>query len=115
MRVEADDVDTAHRVGVGRMIVGVDGSDRSRDALALAQALHAPEGRLLVAYVHPFGELSSLLADGHDEQLVRETAESVARQLHEALAGGIERELRIVGGRWPAERLHELTPTTWPR
>jgi nucleotide-binding universal stress UspA family protein len=108
MSAKTDDVQAAQRVSVGRVLVGVDGSDRSRDALALGQALHAPDSRLLVAYVHPFGELSSLLGDGHVEQLVRETVQSVARDLYKVLDGRIERELRTVGGRSPAERLHEL-------
>jgi nucleotide-binding universal stress UspA family protein len=42
----------------------------------------------------------------------RETAESIARQLDEVLDDGIERELRIAGGRSPAERLHELAVET---
>jgi hypothetical protein len=58
-------------------IVGLDGSDGSRDALALAQALIEPGARLLIVYVHPFAELASLVTNGHYERLVREAAESV--------------------------------------
>jgi nucleotide-binding universal stress UspA family protein len=94
------------------VIVGVDGSERSRDALALGQALSAPGARVVIAYVHPFGELSTLLADGHYEQLVRETAESVGRQVSEVLDDRTERELRIIAGRSPAARLQQLALET---
>jgi nucleotide-binding universal stress UspA family protein len=91
-----------------RVIVGVDASERSRDALALGQALSEPDGRLLIVYAHPFGELSSLLAEGDEERLVREGAESVARQAHEVLDDGTEREMRIVAGRSAAAVLQQL-------
>jgi hypothetical protein len=70
---------------VRRVIVGVDASQRSRDALALGQALNEPGGRLIIVYAHAFGELSGLLTEGDEERLVREAAESVARQAHEVL------------------------------
>jgi hypothetical protein len=37
MSAETDDVQAAQRVSVGRVLVGVDGSERSRDGLALGQ------------------------------------------------------------------------------
>jgi nucleotide-binding universal stress UspA family protein len=104
--------DDAARDDAPPVIVGVDGSDRSRDALALAQALTEPGRRLLIVYVHPFGELASLLKDGRYEDLVREAAESVARQAHEVLDPRTERELRIVSGRSPAAALQQLALET---
>jgi nucleotide-binding universal stress UspA family protein len=98
--------------GVSRVIVGVDASERSRDALALGQALSKPDGRLLIVYAHPFGDLASLLTEGDEERLVREGAESVARQAHEVLDGATERELRIVAGRSPAAVLQQLAIET---
>jgi nucleotide-binding universal stress UspA family protein len=95
-----------------RVIVGVDGSDRSRDALALGETLNQPGGRLLIAYVHPFGELASLLTDEHYESLVREAAESVAKQVQEVLEPRTEREMRIVSGRSPAAGLQQLALET---
>jgi nucleotide-binding universal stress UspA family protein len=97
---------------VSRVIVGVDASERSRDALALAEALSEPDGRLLIVYAHPFGELASLLTEGDEERLVREGAESVARQAHEVLEGATEREMRIVAGRSPAAVLQQLAVET---
>jgi nucleotide-binding universal stress UspA family protein len=98
--------------GDSPVIVGVDGSDRSRDALALAQALIEPGARLLIVYVHPFAELASLLANGHYERLVREAAESVAQQAQEVLEPRTEREMRIVSGRSPAAGLQQLALET---
>jgi nucleotide-binding universal stress UspA family protein len=93
---------------VRRVIVGVDASQRSRDALALGQALNEPRGRLLIVYAHAFGELSGLLTEGDEERLVREAAESVARQAHEVLDDATGREMRIVAERSPAAALQQL-------
>jgi nucleotide-binding universal stress UspA family protein len=95
-----------------RVIVGVDASDRSRDALALAQALNEPGGQLIVVYAHAFGELSGLLTEGDEERLVREAAESVARQAHEVLDDRTGREMRIVAARSPAAALQQLALET---
>ena len=62
---------------------------------------------MLIVYAHPFGELSSLLTEGDEERLVRDAAESVARQAHEVLDDGTEREMRIVAGRSPAAVLQQ--------
>src|SRR5689334_1492429 len=95
-----------------RVVVGVDASQHARDALALGQALSAPRGLLVFVYAHPFGELSSLLSEGDEERLVREAAESVARQAHEVLDAATGREMRIVGGRSPAAVLQQLAVET---
>jgi hypothetical protein len=43
------------------IIVGVDGTERSRDALALAELLAGTAGgRLLIAHVHNYGQLEGL-------------------------------------------------------
>jgi nucleotide-binding universal stress UspA family protein len=90
------------------VIVGVDGSDTSRDALALGQMLAGPSGRLLVAHVHPFGPLSSLIGPGEYESVVRKTADSIFAHAREILDDATERELRLVSGRSPAEGLGTL-------
>jgi nucleotide-binding universal stress UspA family protein len=95
-----------------RVIVGVDASDRSRDALALGQALNEPGGQLIVVYAHAFGELSGLLNEGDEERLVRDAAESVARQAHEVLDDRTGREMRIVAARSPAAALQQLALET---
>jgi hypothetical protein len=46
------------------IVVGVDGSERSRDALALATRLADPGQHLLLTHVHGYGRLSNLLSGG---------------------------------------------------
>jgi hypothetical protein len=53
---------TPTNVNVAPLIVGVDGSERSADALALAARLAEPGQRLVLAHVHPYGQLSDLLS-----------------------------------------------------
>jgi nucleotide-binding universal stress UspA family protein len=88
------------------IVVGVDGSERSHDALVLAGVLaQVLGGGLLIAHVHPYRDLSSLLAEGEYEQLVREVAESTLAQSEEAVPDSIEREMRLVEKRSPAAGL----------
>ena len=50
---------------LGPVVVGVDGSERSVEALALADVLGPALGRrVVIAYVHPFRQLSSLFSEG---------------------------------------------------
>src|SRR3954453_5981096 len=90
------------------VIVGVDGSDASRDALALGQMLGGPNGRLLVVHVHPFGPLSSLMGPGEYEDVVRTTADSIFTHAREILDDATDRELRLLSKRWPAEGLGSI-------
>jgi hypothetical protein len=46
--------DSERADGVAPLIVGVDGSERSRDALALAVQLAEPGQGILLAHVHPY-------------------------------------------------------------
>ena len=56
----------------GPVIVGVESSERSADAMALADLLGRALGRrLVIAHVHPFRQLSSLFAEGEYERLER--------------------------------------------
>jgi nucleotide-binding universal stress UspA family protein len=93
---------------LGPVIVGVDGSDASRDALALGQMLAGPQGRLLVVHVHPFGPLSSLMGPGEYEDVVRTTADSIFTHAREILDDATDRELRLVSKRSPAEGLGSI-------
>lgn len=90
------------------LIVGVDGSERSGDALALAARLAEPGERLVLAHVHPYGELSDLLTGDDYAQLVREVAESTLAAAEATLDAATERAMRLVAGRSPAAGLHEL-------
>ena len=93
----------------GPVIVGVDGSERSIDALALADLLGAALGRdVVIAYVHPFKQVSSLLAPGEYERLVREVAESTFDQVRTHLRSVPEPRMELVSDDSPAAGLHAL-------
>jgi nucleotide-binding universal stress UspA family protein len=93
----------------GPVIVGVDGSERSIDALVLADRLGAALRRpVVIAYVHPYGELASLFSEGDYERLVREVAESTFDQIREHLPSVPERRLQLVTEASPAGGLHAM-------
>jgi nucleotide-binding universal stress UspA family protein len=89
-------------------IVGVDGTDRSRDALSLGAALSPSGSRLLIAHVHPYGQLEDLLGDGKYETLVRETTESIFDDVRDIVPDTVERKMRLVSDRSPARGLEQL-------
>lgn len=90
--------------GSRTVLVGVDGTGRSTDAIALGATL-APllgaEPTLL--HAHPYGELESLLSDDEHATLMREVAERTARDAAEHL--GASPALSIVADRSPARAL----------
>lgn len=93
----------------GPVIVGVDGTERSIDALALADRLAAALRRpVVIAYVHPYGELASVFSEGDYERLVREVAESTFDQIREHLPSVPERRLQLVNEASPAAGLHAM-------
>jgi nucleotide-binding universal stress UspA family protein len=97
------------RPGGGPVVVGFDGSARSVDALALADLLGAALGRdVLIAHVHPYGELSSLLSGGEYETLVRGVAESTFEQVREHLPSVSRRRMQLLSNRSPAAGLQAL-------
>ena len=90
----------------GPVIVGVDGSERSVEALALADLLGLALGRrVVITHVHPFRQLSSLFAEGEYERLEREVAESTFEQIREYLPSVPERRLQLLAGDSPAAGL----------
>jgi nucleotide-binding universal stress UspA family protein len=95
-------------VEVAPLIVGVDGSERATDALALAARLAEPGQRLVLAHVHPYGQLSDLLSADDYARLVREVAESTVSAAQETLHPGTERAMQLVANRSPAAGLHDL-------
>jgi nucleotide-binding universal stress UspA family protein len=94
--------------GVAALIVGVDGSARSHDALALAVQLAEPGQRVVLAHVHPYGQLADLLSCEDYERLVREVAESTLSATQETLPRATERVMQLVPNRSPAAGLHDL-------
>jgi nucleotide-binding universal stress UspA family protein len=100
--------DSGHTVGVAPLIVGVDGSERSRDALALAVQLAEPGQRVMLVHVHPYGQLSDLLSGEDYERLVREVAESTLSAARDTLYPATEHAMQLVPNRSPAAGLHDL-------
>ena len=94
---------------LGPVIVGVDGSERSVEALALADLLGPALGRpVVIAHVHPFRQRSSLFAEGEYERLLREVAESTFDQIRAHLPSVPERRMELVSDSSPAAGLHAL-------
>lgn len=91
------------------VIVGVDGSDQSADALALGLTLAEPlRAPLRPIFVHPYGPLSSTLPESKYEQFVNELADSVHAQLKALELPAAERTLEIVTERSPAAGLQRI-------
>jgi nucleotide-binding universal stress UspA family protein len=91
------------------IIVGVDDSDQAGDALALADLVGSLlERPLVLAHIHPYGQLGSLLEHGEYEQLVREAAESTYRRAGELLRSATTRRMQLVDARSPAAGLTAL-------
>jgi nucleotide-binding universal stress UspA family protein len=99
---------TPTNANIAPLIVGVDGSERSADALAFAARLAEPGQRLVLAHVHPYGQLSDLLSGDDYARLVREVAESTLWAAQEMLHPGTERAMQLVSNRSPAAGLHDL-------
>ncbi len=91
------------------VLVGVEGSKRSADALALADLLSPLLGRsVLIAFVHPYGNVSGLLGEGEYQRLVRKVAEETFRDVREHLPSVSEREMDLVSDGSAAAGLHGL-------
>jgi nucleotide-binding universal stress UspA family protein len=94
------------------LVVGVDGTERSRDALALAAQLADSDQRVLLTHVHPYGRLANLLSDGQYEVLVRDVADATFAAVQETLAPAAQRELRLVSNSSPAAGLQLIAEET---
>jgi nucleotide-binding universal stress UspA family protein len=98
-----DPVDTAP------VVVGVDGSARSIDALVLADVLAAAlRTRLVIVHVHSLGKLSSVFSEDEHELIVRGIAESTFEQIRDYLPSVPERRLQLISEQSPAAGLHSL-------
>jgi nucleotide-binding universal stress UspA family protein len=88
------------------VLVALDGSGRSRDALALGQLFaEVRAARLLMAYVHPYGEVPNLL--GH-ASVVRTVVDSIFADSKAILSPGGAREVKIAVHRSPVAGLRRL-------
>jgi nucleotide-binding universal stress UspA family protein len=95
--------------GTGAVVVGVDGSEESADALALALKLTQPlKCDLAAVFVHPYGPLAATLREPKYEQLVKELADSVHAHMRALELPVPERRLQIVSDRSPAAGLQRI-------
>lgn len=89
------------------LLIGVDGSAHSADAIALGALLAPVMGAATMLYAHPYGELQSLLGEGEYEQLVRDVAETTASQARGQFGSGRSPSLTLVADRSPASALQK--------
>jgi nucleotide-binding universal stress UspA family protein len=92
-----------------KIIIGFDGSEPARDALALGHRLARETGAdLLVANVYPLEPLlTAVPASPYQAQLLRD-AEHTLASARAALADGPDADFRAIPGASPARALHEL-------
>jgi nucleotide-binding universal stress UspA family protein len=91
------------------IIVGVEGSERSADGIALAdllaERLRAP---LLLVHTHPYGPLFRTLEQREYEQMVRSIFDSTFSQIQALIGEDREREMRVVAADSPAAGLQRI-------
>ena len=86
-----------------KILVGYDGREAGRDALALAASLRAPDGAVVAACVYPgFGRVRSESV----ETLLADAASQTVAEAHAQADGGDWLQLRTVPGHSPAHGLH---------
>lgn len=96
----------------GPVIVGVEPSDRSRDALTLGRRLADHLGaELVAAYVHPYAEFGDLLAGGPPSealQLIEELADSAHASVRDLAEEADVQDLRLTSASSAAAGLQAL-------
>ena len=91
------------------ILVGIDDRSGAEDALALGRWLSdACQEDLLLAWVHPYKELPSLLDDGPDVERVRAAIDELAGAIRKSLPTDLRPELRLLAGRSAAETLERF-------
>ncbi len=84
------------------VVVGVDGRPAGRDAIALARMLADPQGRVVLAHVHPHGHGSRSSHDAAQSERSRVLLE------RERAAADLQAEVRCVAAPSAGHGLHEL-------
>lgn len=99
----------------GVVVVGVDGSDQSRDAIALGLTLAEPlTADLASVFVHPYGPLAGSLPESKYEEFVTELVDAVHAHMRAVELPVSQRKLRIVTDRSPAAGLQRTAEETRP-
>ncbi len=89
-----------------KVIVGIDGEDGGRDAIALAQTLRAADSELILAHVYVGEPLAWRGSSSAYEEVLREDAAKLLKSARED--AGIEATLRWHASPSPGRGLHEL-------
>jgi len=93
----------------GAIIVGVEGSERSADGLALADLLaERLGGPLVLVHNHPDGAWSSFLEPPEDEQRMRSVSDSTFAQVQELVSHDHEAGVRVTHADSPAVGLQQI-------
>lgn len=91
------------------ILVGIDDRPSARDALVLGRWLATARSQeLLLAWVHPYDRVPSLLDDGPDQESLRRAVEAMAEDVKATLPAEARPELRLVSGHSPAPGLEQL-------
>jgi nucleotide-binding universal stress UspA family protein len=91
------------------IVVGVEGTGHSADAIALADRLAESLGApLLLVHTHPSEDLLRVLDQGEYEQIVHSTLDSTFFQVQALVAGNRDREMRVMPASSPAAGLQEI-------
>ncbi|HTX09211.1 MAG TPA: universal stress protein [Solirubrobacteraceae bacterium] len=89
-----------------RVLVGVDGRQGGRDAIALATRLTAPAGKLTLAHVYPYHRDPPVR--GYDEYEAAQITRARELLATASTEGGIEAHHRWTAGTSPGRGLHQL-------
>ncbi len=91
------------------ILVGIDDRASARDALVFGRWLATARTQdLLLAWVHPYDRLPSLLEEGPKQESLRQAVEAMAEEVRASLPAGLRPELRLVSGRSAAQGLEHL-------
>jgi nucleotide-binding universal stress UspA family protein len=94
---------------VSKIIVGVDGSDRSDDALALASSLaRRTAAEIVLARAYPYDDAAAHLGDSTRRHHLREEAQLVLDRLRERADPTLQVTTRTIADPSPSRALHTL-------
>jgi nucleotide-binding universal stress UspA family protein len=94
---------------VSRIIVGVDGSDRSDDALALASSLaRGTAAEVVLARAYPYDDAAFHLGESAERHHLREDAQQMLDRLREHADASLRITTRTIADPSPSRALHTL-------
>ncbi len=93
----------------GPIVVGVEGTDRSADALVLALVLaDRLGGQVLLVHAHPYGPLMGIVPEREYRALVRQVFDSTFHQVKELIGRRHQREMRVIAADSPAAGIQQV-------